>query len=124
MDKNMIPLKDCKKGYVYELNSRNLLVGIFDGDTGFIGIRKKFESIYLFTEYHRDTGPPFGTVHPVKIMYFFRDTFDQEKDYDEIFTFLKPFDELIYKEREKEYLEWRKKYKERQSNETPNKRNS
>ena len=38
----MIPLKDCKKGFVYELSSRNLLAGIFDGDTGFIGIRKKF----------------------------------------------------------------------------------
>ena len=121
--KPMIPLKDCKKGYVYELSSRNLLVGLFDGDAGFIGIRKKFGNLYLFTEYHWDTGPPFGTVQPLKQIYFFRDTFDENKDYDEIFTFLKPFDELVYKQREKEYLKWRQKYKERQKNETSNKRN-
>lgn len=34
------------------------------GKTGFIGIRLKFGSKYLFTEYHWDQGPPYGTVQP------------------------------------------------------------
>lgn len=59
-----IKLEDCKKGFLYKIFSRNLSHGVFDGSTGFIGIRNKFGCDYLFTEYHWDTGPPFGTVHP------------------------------------------------------------
>jgi hypothetical protein len=60
----MIPLTDCIKGHIYKLDSRNLAVGIFDGETGFIGIRYKFGDSFLFTEYHWDTGPPYGTAKP------------------------------------------------------------
>src|SRR3990172_1309038 len=59
----MIPLTGCKARTVYELHSRNLRYGVFDGETGFIGIRIKFDSRFLFKEYHYDTGPPYGTVH-------------------------------------------------------------
>jgi hypothetical protein len=61
-----IPIEECKKGHVYYIDSRNLGFGIFDGTNknGFIGIRSKFSSLYLFTEYHWDNGPPFGTVKP------------------------------------------------------------
>lgn len=63
----MIPLDRCKDGVVYEIRSRNLVVGVFVKDTGgFIGIREKFGSLYLFMEYHHDTGAPFGTVRPLK----------------------------------------------------------
>ena len=63
---NYIALKDCIAGDVYELHSRNLSTGVYDGKHGFIGIRLKFSDRYLFTEYHHDDGPPYGTVKPIK----------------------------------------------------------
>lgn len=63
-----VALEDCQKGQIYRLRSRNLAYGVYDGDTGFIGIREKFGDLYLFTEYHYDTGPPFGTVRPYEIV--------------------------------------------------------
>lgn len=65
MTTTRIPLSECKHGYLYKIFSRNLRLGVFDsGDNGFIGIREKFGREYLFTEYHWDIGPPFGTVSP------------------------------------------------------------
>lgn len=62
-----IPLEQCRHGYLYQIHCRNLSLGIFNKNTnGFIGIRTKFGDRYLFTEYHYDTGAPFGTVHPHK----------------------------------------------------------
>jgi hypothetical protein len=63
----VIKLKDCRHGYAYELSSRNLLVGVFNKKTkGFMGIREKFGDHFLFEEFHRDTGAPYGTVTPIK----------------------------------------------------------
>lgn len=40
---------------VYQLNSRNLLVGVWDANIqGFMGIRRKFNATYLFAEYEYD----------------------------------------------------------------------
>ena len=62
-----IPLDKCEDGAVYEIHSRNLSVGVFVKDQeGFIGIRTKFGSRFLFTEYHWDQGAPYGTVHPIR----------------------------------------------------------
>ena len=62
-----IPLMDCKHGFLYEIDSRNLNFGVFnEKNNGFIGIRQKFSSRFLFTEYHWDTGEPYGTVKPKK----------------------------------------------------------
>jgi hypothetical protein len=62
-----IKIDDCKNGYLYSLHSRNLTYGVYNEENkGFIGIREKFEQEYLFTEYHWDTGPPYGTVKPIK----------------------------------------------------------
>jgi hypothetical protein len=61
-----IAQEDCELGGVYRLKSRNLRVGVYDGNGGFIGIREKFGDLYLFTEYHFDTGPPHGTVRPTE----------------------------------------------------------
>ena len=47
---------------IYRIHSRNLDIGVFNGVDGFIGIREKFGSTYLFTEYLWEQGPPFGTV--------------------------------------------------------------
>lgn len=63
-----IPVSKCVKGGVYKLNSRNLSVGVYDGDFGFIGIREKFSTRYLFTEMHYDQGPPNGTASPLEFL--------------------------------------------------------
>jgi len=61
-----IPMKECEHGYLYRIASRNLSFGVYDESVqGFIGIRYKFGDRYLFTEYHWDTGEPFGTVCPI-----------------------------------------------------------
>jgi len=60
----MINLSECKKRRVYKLISRNILFGVFDGKTRFIGIRTKFGRRFLDTEDHWDTDPPFGTARP------------------------------------------------------------
>lgn len=61
----MIPIEQCKDGYIYFIRSRNLNSGIYRESTaGFTGEREKFGFHYLFEEYHWDTGPPFGTAKP------------------------------------------------------------
>jgi hypothetical protein len=63
----MISLEDCKHGYTYRISSRNLIYGVFNKPVnGFVGIREKMGSEYLFTEFHYDTGAPFGTVNPLE----------------------------------------------------------
>jgi hypothetical protein len=74
--KNYISLDQCIKGNLYRIDSRNLILGIFDGKTGFIGIRAKFGNKYLFTEYHWDQGPPFGTVQPKEDLGLVPDDFE------------------------------------------------
>ena len=63
---NNIKLDNCTKRNTYKINSRNLSYGVFDGVNGFTGIRSKAKMRYLFTEYHREIGPPFGTVSPIE----------------------------------------------------------
>lgn len=62
-----IPMEQCKNGYLYRIHSRNLAYGVYrEKVQGFIGIREKFGHEYLFTEFHWDTGEPFGTVQPAR----------------------------------------------------------
>lgn len=65
-----LSVAECKPGRLYRFRSRNLWLGVFNGlpgsEAGFIGIREKFGSRYLFTEYHHETGGCFGTVSGVK----------------------------------------------------------
>lgn len=62
-----ILIAECKHGWTYELNSRNLLFGVYNSETkGFVGIRSKFGDEFLFTEFHYDTGAPYGTVYPLR----------------------------------------------------------
>jgi len=61
--RDTLPLiKDCEFRRIYKLECRNLKYGVFDGKDGFIGIRTKFKSRFLFREYHWDQGAPYGTV--------------------------------------------------------------
>ena len=59
----MILVSDCKVGYVYSLHSRNLKSGVFTKANIFIGIRQKFDDLYLSHELHVDKG---GTATPLK----------------------------------------------------------
>jgi hypothetical protein len=61
----MISLDQCKHGWVYKTHSRNLAYGVFNKEiSGFVGLREKFGHVFLFVEFHWDTGAPCGTVHP------------------------------------------------------------
>lgn len=60
---NLPKLEDMIHRRVYKIHCRNLAYGVWNEHAkGFIGIRTKFGDRFLFTEYHYDTGAPFGTV--------------------------------------------------------------
>lgn len=61
----LIKLQDCIKGRLYRFRARNFYFGIYNGDKGFIGIRDKFGSRFLSTEYHWDS-EVFGTVWAIE----------------------------------------------------------
>ena len=66
-DKDCILIENCINGNLYRIRSRNLFLGVWDEKVkGFIGIREKFGSRFLATEYHWDTGAPFGTASPLE----------------------------------------------------------
>ena len=58
----MIPVSDCKIGYLYSLRSRNLTLGVFTISNTFIGIRQKFDDRFLDYELHHDKR---GTATPL-----------------------------------------------------------
>lgn len=62
----MIPLKDCKPGYLYRLRARNILYGVYNGKQSFIGIRDKFNNQYLDAELHYEASRHFGTATPLE----------------------------------------------------------
>lgn len=61
-----IPMDDMKPYYLYRVNCRNSRYGIWlPAQEGCMGRRQKWYDWFLFTEYHYDTGPPFGTLRPL-----------------------------------------------------------
>lgn len=62
-----IPLEELEKGRAYRLKSRNLYAGVWNGKNGYIGIREKFGSFYLFTEYDWRE-PHHGTAWPLEAL--------------------------------------------------------
>lgn len=62
----LIPLSECFIGKVYKLRSRNLKYGVYVGNGSFVGIRAKWGSRFLDTEYHWDWGD--GKSGTVKAM--------------------------------------------------------
>lgn len=65
----LIPMDDLVDRGVYAIRSRNLSVGVWDANRkGFIGIREKFGSRYLFMEYHYDYDPHVGTVSQMEFL--------------------------------------------------------
>ena len=67
--KTSIPVHECKHGGLYKLHSRNLTFGVYEEKSkGFVGIREKFGHKFLFTEFHYDNGPPYGTAVPLEFI--------------------------------------------------------
>lgn len=64
----MIPMSECKPGYLYVIRARNARIGIYNSseEGSFTISRYKFQANYLFEEYHWDTGAPFGTAKPIR----------------------------------------------------------
>ena len=82
MDDNYIPMTSCKHGHLYRLHSRNLRHGVYNAETkGFNGLRRKFDNLFLFEEYHWDTGAPYGTVKPLEDLGMCDVADDQDKLY-------------------------------------------
>jgi hypothetical protein len=57
-----IPYAELERGVIYRLHSRNLVHGVFDGQRGFIGVREKWGSRYLDTEYYARTAWPLEEI--------------------------------------------------------------
>lgn len=69
MDRNpdTIPIEECKNRHLYIIKARNSFIGIYnEKEKSFFISRWKFNSNFLFEEYHWDTGAPFGTAMPLK----------------------------------------------------------
>lgn len=57
----------CVVGRVYRLRARNLRIGVYVGERGFVGIREKFAELRLDTEYHfGEPGNVVGTAIPIE----------------------------------------------------------
>jgi hypothetical protein len=64
-----IPLEKCKHSGLYKIYARNFSLGVYhEKDKGFIGVRKKFHMVYLFTEIHWDADKTYGTVKPIEFL--------------------------------------------------------
>lgn len=64
---NRVRIDDCIARRLYRIRSRSLgPLAVYNGNEGFIGLRCKFTSVFLSTEFHWDQGPPFGTVFGVE----------------------------------------------------------
>jgi hypothetical protein len=60
-----IPYLNCKVNFVYTLRARNLSLGAFTAAGTFIGLRTKFDSVFLDQELHFDRG---GSARPLKLI--------------------------------------------------------
>ena len=61
-----LSIEECVTRRLYKIKSRNLTYGVYNGNEGFLGIRFKMGGQFLFTEFHWDQGPPYGTVYGVE----------------------------------------------------------
>ena len=60
-----LPITQLEDGCIYLIHARNSYVGIWRASVrGFTLVREKFGRRFLSTEFHWDTGAPFGTVKP------------------------------------------------------------
>lgn len=63
----MIPISECKPWHLYRGRGRNIGLSVCAGyytTCAFVGVRHKFDAVYLDTEYHYEQGAPYGTYRP------------------------------------------------------------
>lgn len=98
-------MEDLEAGRVYYIRCRNLFVGVWNPETrGFIGIREKFGSKYLFTEFHYDADPHVGTVNAAEPMdIHIGDIPLTDWNNQELFDFLLPLDDEAAARRQREH---------------------
>jgi hypothetical protein len=64
-EKPFLRMNELISGGLYEIDARNASLGIWIYDQlGFLIRRQKMGDIFLFVEYHYESGSPFGTVRP------------------------------------------------------------
>jgi hypothetical protein len=83
----MTKMEDCKDGFLYFIDARNASIGIYSkANLGFIISRQKFQSNFLFIEYHWDIGDVqpemkrYGTASPIKEIGPVPKTINDKKD--------------------------------------------
>lgn len=86
---NRIKLEDCTHRMLYSLHSRNLVVGVFNQETGeFHGIRTKFGNRFLDAENHYDA-QHHGTASPLVALKMLPENISLDlKDNRELFEWL------------------------------------
>jgi hypothetical protein len=65
----MIPIQQCKHGYLYRVDARGFRLGVFvalPDAPGFVGIRNKFGLRFLDYEHHYDAHEHYGTAAPTE----------------------------------------------------------
>jgi hypothetical protein len=70
ISEGFIQPEDLEIGKVYKLNSRNLALGVYRGDSSFIGIREKFGNRFLDEEVEWDADKHYGTARAVGVLGF------------------------------------------------------
>ena len=87
--KKYLLLSECKDGFVYFILARNAHIGIFnEKKKTFVISRHKFGDNFLFEEDHWDTGEPYGTVKPIRLIEKF-----EERDEEETLKYLNSLSE-------------------------------
>ncbi len=52
----LIDMEDCKDGWTYKINARNMDIGIWNSEDKYFNIsRIKFNDNFIFPEYHWDS---------------------------------------------------------------------
>ena len=62
-----LTLSACQERKLYRLDARNIRIGVFHPEQGFIGIRTKFGNRFLDSENHWDA-PEFATAMPLEVI--------------------------------------------------------
>ena len=77
-----LKMTDMKARFVYLIMARNAHIGIWiPEEKGFLISRTKFKDNFLFTEYHWDADPHFGTAKPFKELFLTASRIDAALEY-------------------------------------------
>jgi len=105
--KEYLKIPELKDGYLYRIRARNGAFGVWvEQVKGFVLSRVKLGANFLFTEFHCDTGVPFGTVFP--LLEIEKSPFEGASDrpdfplYDQVLEYLNSFEVPYEEERLKE----------------------